>query len=132
MQTHSDDVRVFSPDEPLHLNLHELQERIGARAGDDSGACCAAHVDDGAAFRGAEQAEEGLRHEEGTFDVDFLTHEMIVLGMLGTCGDVREAAYEVVPKVVWVDVFDRKNGLAGTGVIDQYIHATELDLNASV
>lgn len=110
MQTHSDNVRVFSPDETLHLNLHELRERIGARARDDSGACCAAHVDDGAGFRGTEQAEEGLRHEEATFYVDF----------------------EVVLKVVWVDVFDRKNGLAGTGVIDQYIHATELDLNASV
>ncbi len=33
MQIHSHEIRVFCPDEPLHLDLHKLQERIGTRTG---------------------------------------------------------------------------------------------------
>lgn len=90
MQTHGHEIRVLNADESLHLNLHELRERVGTRAGEYGGAGCAAHVDDGAGFGGTEETEEGLRHEEGTFDVDFLLHEMTVLGMLSACGEVRE------------------------------------------
>ena len=72
MQTHSHDVWVFKRDEPLYLYLHEFRKRVAGRVGQDAEGGPAGNVDDGAGFGGSEEAEEGLRHEEGAFDVDFL------------------------------------------------------------
>ena len=128
MQAHGDDVRVLDADEALHLDLHQLRERVAARVGQDADAGGAGHVDDGAGGGGAEEAEEALRHEEGTFDVDLLVR---VSGVRRGARGVG-AAHEVVPEVVWVDVFEWEDGFTGSGVVDQYVHGIELGLNASV
>lgn len=70
MQIHSHEIRVFGSDKPLHLDLHKLRERIGARAGTTMMPPCATQLDDGAVLGGGEEAEEALHHEECDFDFD--------------------------------------------------------------